>query len=490
MKSPHDLIALTIYATTLACHSLQAATVTHTGDSGTGSLRDAIANATPGEVIDFDPALNGATITLTSGHLLISSKQVIIDASSLEKGIAISGNNSHQIIRILGSTANVDLRNLELKNGNAAGINGGAIFHGGGFLSLSDCRIINNFATYNGGGIFLAFDTSTVIDRCLIAGNNASHLGFGGAIFVSGAAGTLIRNSAITGNSNPFAGGISISNSSPTIVNCTIQGNLGGGIWNDFNASPVIQNSIVWGNTRDDNPAVQQIRNTNNSSPRISHSLVQGASGSESFGDGNVTIWETGNLDGSTNNPAFVAASTASGVPDAGGDLRLRAASPAVNSGSNLAVSSSLDLLRQPRIKDSTVDMGAYEGGFVSFASLHPLLDPTADENGNGIANFQEYAMGFDPSATSQMGINPQISVENDTTLLTTSQRSNAFDVVHTLQTSTDLVEPWSELVKNVHYTLMTSTPATGDRKVVTLQLITSAPRRFYRHAFSLSEPN
>ena len=46
-------------------------TVTNLLDSGSGSLRDAIANTPVGGVVDFQPGLAG-TITLTTGELTIS----------------------------------------------------------------------------------------------------------------------------------------------------------------------------------------------------------------------------------------------------------------------------------------------------------------------------------------------------------------------------------------------------------------------------------
>src|SRR5512141_1960873 len=48
-------------------------TVTMTGDSGPGSLRQAIASAASGDTIRFDPALAGQTITLTSNLVIIRS---------------------------------------------------------------------------------------------------------------------------------------------------------------------------------------------------------------------------------------------------------------------------------------------------------------------------------------------------------------------------------------------------------------------------------
>src|SRR6266404_1827545 len=52
-------------------------TVTTTNDSGPGSLRQAIADAQDGDTIQFDPSLNGRTITLTSGELVINKNITI-----------------------------------------------------------------------------------------------------------------------------------------------------------------------------------------------------------------------------------------------------------------------------------------------------------------------------------------------------------------------------------------------------------------------------
>src|SRR5579864_5407376 len=51
-------------------------------DSGTGSLRAEIAAARSGDTIVFAPSVNGQTITLTSGELLISKNLTITGADS------------------------------------------------------------------------------------------------------------------------------------------------------------------------------------------------------------------------------------------------------------------------------------------------------------------------------------------------------------------------------------------------------------------------
>jgi tRNA threonylcarbamoyladenosine modification (KEOPS) complex Pcc1 subunit len=64
-------------------------TVTHTRDEGVGSLRRAIGY---GGRITFDPSLDGQTITLANGPLIVSLYDVNIDASALPQGITISGS--------------------------------------------------------------------------------------------------------------------------------------------------------------------------------------------------------------------------------------------------------------------------------------------------------------------------------------------------------------------------------------------------------------
>src|SRR6266850_6081439 len=65
-----------LFAVAIPAHS-NIIVVTNTTDSGPGSLRQAIILANDGDTIDFDPALNGQTVTLTSDELLISKNIMI-----------------------------------------------------------------------------------------------------------------------------------------------------------------------------------------------------------------------------------------------------------------------------------------------------------------------------------------------------------------------------------------------------------------------------
>ncbi|MES2925082.1 MAG: right-handed parallel beta-helix repeat-containing protein [Verrucomicrobiota bacterium] len=485
MKSPHPYLTLASIVAIGFLQNLQGSTVTNSSDSGPGSLRNAIASAVNGETINFAPALNGATITLTSGHLLIDNLVVNIDAASLPAGISLSGNALHRIFAING-TSNVTLQSLKLINGKVINENGGGLYLAGGNLNMLDCTVRDCFATYNGGAIYFSVGVTSTIERSRISGNSTGNLGFGGGIFVGGASTTLLRSCVIAGNSSPFGGGISTFNASPTLTNCTVQGNSGGGFRSDQNSDPAIRNCIVWGNSGTGNTASQQLINLNGSNPGVSYSLIQGASDSASFNDSNAVVWGTGNLNGSlvSNDPKFASALAAGSAPHLGGDLRLLTGSPALDQGNNLAEVGALDASKAARIQNATVDLGAYEGSFVTFALLYPSLASGADANRNGVSNFQEYAMGFDPSAAGNLQVNPGISFAGGFKFLTINQRINGVDFTPRLVTTTSF-DVWAEMMEGVHYSVESTSSPTSQRKVLVLRLISADPKRFYRQGYA-----
>src|SRR5262245_59643710 len=70
-------------------------TVSHTKDSGPGSLRRAIQNAAPGDTINFSAT---GVITLTGGELLIAKNLSIVGPGS--SILAVSGNTSTRVFEI------------------------------------------------------------------------------------------------------------------------------------------------------------------------------------------------------------------------------------------------------------------------------------------------------------------------------------------------------------------------------------------------------
>src|SRR5215211_2906943 len=91
--------------------------VMNANDSGAGSLRQAITDICPGGTINFDASLAGQTIPLTA--TLVLNKDLTIDGSTLATKIAVSGNNTVQVIK-LNSNIAVTIESLVIKNGKAA----------------------------------------------------------------------------------------------------------------------------------------------------------------------------------------------------------------------------------------------------------------------------------------------------------------------------------------------------------------------------------
>src|SRR5437588_7437908 len=110
-------IAIPAHATTI--------TVTNINDSGPGSLRDAIAAASDGDMIQFDPALKGQTITLTSGELFINNNLTITGPGPSQltvKRSTAGGTQAFRIFHILKHT--VTLEGLSIINGRSLALGG------------------------------------------------------------------------------------------------------------------------------------------------------------------------------------------------------------------------------------------------------------------------------------------------------------------------------------------------------------------------------
>jgi len=250
-------------------------TVSNTADSGPGSLRQAIADADPGDTIDF--SITG-TITLTTGQLDIAKDLTI--AGPGEDQLTISGNNTSRVFYITSGT--VAISDLAIGDGKA-GQDGGGIYTYSGALTLTDCTVTGNEAGRNGGGVFIRWSSTANLSNCTFASNTASSLG-GGVYCADGttvvAAGcTFSENSASRGggfscdapdpanvtltdctfsdnDASNIGGGIHLKNVGGTasIKTCTISGNeagSGGGIYNYSSTAP-LTNCTVSGNSASD----------------------------------------------------------------------------------------------------------------------------------------------------------------------------------------------------------------------------------------------
>ena len=230
---------------TTAC-STNLITVTKAYDSGTGSLRQAIADICPGGTIKFHPSLSGKTIRLQS--TLFIYKDLTIDGSALTSKIRISGMGQVTVFRVPNFT--VTLKNLIITQGNSGGEAGGGIQNGGtlnivnslisenhggfgggiqnlGTLHLRNSIVINNTASEGAGILNSGILT---VSYSTFSGNTA---GRGGAIISVGS--VYIRNSTFFGNSSGDEGGAILSYGLLDVKNSTFSNNsavtFGGGIY-------------------------------------------------------------------------------------------------------------------------------------------------------------------------------------------------------------------------------------------------------------------
>jgi len=199
---------------------LSTLTVLNTHDSGAGSLRAEIAAAHSNDTIVFAPSLDGQTITLTSGELLIKKNLTIAGPGAGE--LTVSGNNASRVFEV-ASKENVTLSGLTISDGAAPGV--GQAGEGAGIL--------------NHGTLTVSGST--------LSGNSA---GLGGGILNDGT--LTVSNSTLTGNSASYFGGGILNDGTLTVSGSTLSGNsaasAGGGIYNDGTVT-VKNSSSITGNT-------------------------------------------------------------------------------------------------------------------------------------------------------------------------------------------------------------------------------------------------
>jgi predicted outer membrane repeat protein len=152
-------------------------------------LRQAIDAAATGDTINFSPALNGSTITLSSvdGSLDITN-DLTIDGSN--NAITISGGHSTEVFCVCPG-AHLALKNLTVAEGDVSDI-GGAIYNGG-TLEVTNSTFSGNSAGDSGGAIYNG-GTLTVTNSTF---SNNSAVNDGGGIFNGSGETATLRNTIV-----------------------------------------------------------------------------------------------------------------------------------------------------------------------------------------------------------------------------------------------------------------------------------------------------
>jgi hypothetical protein len=224
-------------------------TVLNNLDSGAGSLRAAIVASKPNDTIIFNPSLNGQTITLTSGELIIPNSLTIAGPGA--GNLTISGNFASRAFEVGQTQTNgikVTLSGLTISNGAAQdGLGGGAIEN---FVSLTvrNCTLSGNAALGGRGGAIFNEGFSLTVSGCTLSNNSAAMAG--GAIFTLNP--TTVVGCTISGNSAAQGGGIADA-LGLTVDHCTVSGNVatsaGGGIYIGNGPVTIQNDSMITGNT-------------------------------------------------------------------------------------------------------------------------------------------------------------------------------------------------------------------------------------------------
>ena len=313
-------------------------TVANTNDAGPGSLRQAIADAASGDVIEFAAAIAGQTVTLTSGELVIDKTLTIVGSPTV--GMTIDGGLASRVANVTVD-GDATLRNLTITRGLASSGGGGGLFVGG----------------------------KLTLDHSTVSGNHATVFSiFGGGIFGNDGSDMTVINSTISGNRSEGYGSGVVSFGVLTLVNATITANhadLGMAVAIDKGVGPLslvqITNSVI-------------AENTNGSGePNCYNFGTQVAQwGRNLIGSGNCA----------TGADVLNANAKLGPLADNGGPTKTHAlltGSAAIDAAKDCTVSDDQRYVSRPQSPGPACDLGAYE--YDDYVKVAIVVDPNVAVN-------------------------------------------------------------------------------------------------------------
>lgn len=221
--------------------------VTTTADSGTGSLRQALADAASAGAgtVQFSNSvfLTPQTITLTSGALTVPPYTTINGTSfNGANTVTVNGNGASSVFTVASGTI-AWIKNLNITHGSS--LYGGAIDNAGN-LTIASCGLTGNSSSIGGGAIRNNSGTLVIEDSTLA--NNTS-VSSGGIANLNGI--LTVLNSTFYNNGAQYNGGALMNNGGTvSVLGSTITGNYAGqygaGIYS--NSTLAIGNTILSGN--------------------------------------------------------------------------------------------------------------------------------------------------------------------------------------------------------------------------------------------------
>jgi CRISPR/Cas system CMR-associated protein Cmr5 small subunit len=322
-------------------------TVTSAAETGTGSLKQAIIDATDGDLINFDvSAMGGNTITLTSQ--VVINKDLTIQG--INGGIILDGNNATRVMDI-ADTKVVRLERLKIVNGNGNVGYAGGIWNNGD-LTMVNCVVSGNKETGNlgVGGILQFSDTGDDPDDVLNLVNC-----------------TITANDGTSAVYDDGIGGLSVINGTANIYNTIVYGNTGDG-FGDIDQTTVI--------TEIKNSCIGNLSLVTLTNPGV----------------GNIAT-----------NPGFVGA-----IVNATHPYAITNTSPAADAGDNAYNFDATDIrggafgrtINKTDGTSGTIDMGAYEFS----GCVNPTVGGTIAAAQNGVTPFNPAAFTSTVAASGQSG--------------------------------------------------------------------------------------
>jgi hypothetical protein len=314
-------LALTVLPAKVAASAVEL--VTNCQDSGSGSLRAALANAISGETINFDLSCPAGTtafpIIQITTPLTISTNLTVDGPGPSHLWVEDSAPGVFSVSS--GVTTTISGIGISAGSGGQSATPASTQTTGGGILNEGTLSLSNvlfqDISVSGAGGAIYNTGTLTVTGSTL-AGNGATDGGgiynAGGSVTVDGT--TFLANTASGNGAGIYNSSNAMSTGSVSITDSTIENNIsdadGGGIYNTNPSSLRMINSTVSGSNANQGAGIDNLGMAN-----ITDDTLSGNDGYNAGGG----IYNTGSLSLSDSTVADDQGSTGSGVYNGGGTI-------------------------------------------------------------------------------------------------------------------------------------------------------------------------